>query len=425
MGFANVALLVQKSLARHALSTTVTVLSTALASGLVMAVVAVTEQAEDAFTGGSVGFDAVLGARGSKLQLVLNTVFHLQTSPGNLPWSEYERIAADPRVELALPYAVGDNYEGFRIVGTTEELFTRFELEPGEPLAIEPGGRAFDPRYREAVVGATVARETGLALGDPFAPYHGLTFDPHHHEDHHVHDEDEYLVVGVLEPTNTPNDRVIWIPIEGLFRMEGHQLRGAGQEFVPEKGAPIPTEHKEVSAVMLAFADPRTGFALDEVINRQGKDATFAWPIAESLAEFFAQLDWIVRVLTLVAWLVAVVAAGSILASIYNAMNERRREFAVLRALGARRSTVFAAIVGEAAAIALLGSLVGYALFAAIFALAASLVRAETGVVLTWSFHPILVATPIAMLALGAIAGLLPARKAYRTDVASTLAQLG
>ena len=125
--FAALGLIVRRSLRQHALSTFITVMSTALASGLVMAVFAVSQQSRAAFAGGPVGFDAVLGARGSALQLVLNTVFHLETSPGNLPWSLYEEMKADGRVKLAIPYAVGDNYRGYRIVGTTEEIFTEFE----------------------------------------------------------------------------------------------------------------------------------------------------------------------------------------------------------------------------------------------------------------------------------------------------------
>ena len=100
--------IVGHSLTRHALSTAVTVLSTALGCGLVMAVFSISDQSERAFAGGSIGFDAVLGARGSQVQLVLNTVFHLETSPGNVPWSLYQEIKADPRVEAAVPYAVGD-----------------------------------------------------------------------------------------------------------------------------------------------------------------------------------------------------------------------------------------------------------------------------------------------------------------------------
>jgi putative ABC transport system permease protein len=120
-------LLVRRSLRQHALSSVVTCVSVALAAGLTIAVFAINRQTYDAFTGGDAGFDAVLGARGSQLQLVLNTVFHLETSPGNIPWAMYEEIAANPRVELAIPYAVGDNYRGYRIVGTIPEIFTKFQ----------------------------------------------------------------------------------------------------------------------------------------------------------------------------------------------------------------------------------------------------------------------------------------------------------
>jgi putative ABC transport system permease protein len=140
-------LIVRRSLRQHALSTAITVLSVALASGLVMAVFAIKSQTYDAFTGGSNGFDAVLGARGSQLQLVLNTVFHLETSPGNIPWQMYTAIGQDPGVDLAVPYAVGDNYQGFRIVGTTPELFTRFPGEGG--ISPESGGRFFTAEGRE------------------------------------------------------------------------------------------------------------------------------------------------------------------------------------------------------------------------------------------------------------------------------------
>src|SRR5262245_19347546 len=112
----------------------ITTLAIALASGLVMSVFIIKDQAYSAFTGGAIGYDAVLGARGSQLQLVLNTVFHLETSPGNLPWAIYQTIASDTRVELAIPYAVGDNYQGFRIVGTTEEIFSKFEYQRGQRL---------------------------------------------------------------------------------------------------------------------------------------------------------------------------------------------------------------------------------------------------------------------------------------------------
>jgi len=422
-------LIVRRSLQQHALSTCITVFSVALASGLVMAVFNVKQQTHDAFTGGPIGFDAVLGARGSQLQLVLNTVFHLETSPGNISWAVYQLAKGDPRVTLAIPYAVGDNYKGFRIVGTTEEIFTKFEYQEGRKFTVRPPGKIFDPSRREAVIGSYVAQRTGLQEGDSFTPYHGVVSNELTRHDI------QYLVVGVLQPTNTPSDRVVWIPIEGIFRMPGHVLKGGGKEYTPKPGEEIPDSQKEVSAVMLKVTSPQAGMALDQLFNLQGNRYTLAYPIARVMLDLFDKIGWVDRVLALVAYLVVAVAAGSILASIYNTMNERRREFAILRALGARRSTVFTAIVLESGTIAALGSLVGFAVYAVILSVASVIVRAQTGVVLdvfgsanvevTESFGiPILLLAPLAMIAIGALAGVIPAVKAYSTDVASNLAPI-
>ena len=409
-------LIARKSLAQHRLSTIITVLSVALAAGLVMAVFSIRDQTYDAFTGGPTGFDAVLGARGSQLQLVLNTVFHLETSPGNIPWEMYDAIKRDPNVELAVPYAVGDNYRGYRIVGTEKSLFADLEYRKGHKFTLA-GGKLFDPEKREAVVGSYVADKTGLEVGSKFNPFHGLVFD-----ERQKHAE-EYTVTGVLEPTNSPSDRVIWIPIDEFYRISGHVLRGGGGTYEPRAGEEIPDKYKEVSAVMLKLRNPQAGFLLDQTINRQGTAATLAWPIGRVMAELFGKIGWVNKVLSLVAYLVVLVAAGSILASIYNTMNERRREFAILRALGARRRTVFAAIILESASIAAIGAALGYAVYALILLGASVVIRAETGVVLdVLKPGPALLAAPLAMIALGILAGIIPALKAYSTDVASNLA---
>lgn len=411
--------IVRRSLRQHALSSFVTIVSVALAAGLTMSVFAINSQTYDAFTGGKVGFDAVLGARGSQLQLVLNTVFHLETSPGNIPWSLYKEISEDPRVTLAIPYAVGDNYQGYRIVGTTQEMFTKFTYREGQGFVLKPGGRVFDESKKEAVLGNYVAEKLGMTVGSTFTPYHGLQFSER--EKH----SDEYTVVAVMEPTNGPSDRVLWIPIEGIYRMAGHVLRGSGKPIRATPGEPIAEEHLEVSAVMLKLRNPQAGFILNNQINQQGKVATLAWPIARVMAELFERIGWVSRILTMVAYLIVVVAAGSILASIYNTMNERRREFAILRALGARRTTVFSAIVLEASTITTIGALLGFLVYGAVLAAAFVIVRAQTGVVLdAFRFDPALWMTPVGMIALGALAGLVPAFKAYRTDVASNLTPL-
>lgn len=415
----NLMSLVRRSLRQHALSSFVTIVSVGLAAGLTMSVFAINAQTYDAFTGGKVGFDAVLGARGSQLQLVLNTVFHLETSPGNIPWTLYKEVADDPRVTLAIPYAVGDNYQGYRIVGTTSQMFTDFTYREGQGFVLKSGGRVFDESKKEAIVGHYVAEKLGLSVGSKFTPYHGLQF-----EERQKH-RDEYTVVAVMEPTNGPSDRVLWIPIEGIYRMNGHILRGTGTVYRPTDDAPVPEEHREVSAVMLKLRNPQAGFLLSNTINNQGKVATLAWPIARVMSELFDRIGWVSRILTMVAYLIVVVAAGSILASIYNTMNERRREFAILRALGARRVTVFSAIVLESTTITALGALLGFLVYGAILSAAFVIVRAQTGVVLdAFRFDHALWMTPVGMIILGALAGLVPAFKAYRTDVASNLTPL-
>jgi putative ABC transport system permease protein len=392
--------LVWKSLRQHALSTSVTAASIALAGALLMAVWVVKSESQKTFTGVTGGFDAVLGARSSQLQLVLNSVFHLEASPGNLAHADYLDIKKDARVALAVPIAVGDNYQGYRLVGTTPEMFKDAEYAPGRKFTVAKPGRLFDPALREAVLGSFAAQRLGLKYGDTFQPYHGIIFDE---KNQHA---ETYVVVGVLEPSNTPADRVIWIPLEGLQKMGGHDPKAA----------------TDVSAVLVKLRSPIAGKQLELLYNKQGNRLTFAWPIGSIIAQLFDKISWMDRVLAMIAYLVALVATGSVLASIYNSMNERRREIAILRALGARRGTIFSAVVLESAAISALGMAVAFVVYGSIVTAVAAVIRAQTGVVIEpLAWHPVLALAPVGMIGLGALAGIVPAWKAYRTDVAENL----
>lgn len=394
-------LIIYRSLRQHALSTVITAGSIALASGLLMCVWMVKVQSQATFSSTTNGFDAVLGARGSKLQLVLNAIFHLEASPGNLAWSDYEYIKHHPAVKTAIPIAVGDNLRGYRIVGTILELFTGVEYSPGKKFTLEPGGRFFDESAKEAILGSFAAHKLNLKVGDTFHPFHGLAFDPS------AQHAEIYAVTGILTATNTPVDRVVWIPLKGVQTMSGHDPRAA----------------TDVSAVLVQLRSPTAGFMLDIMYNKQGNRLTFAYPVGAIIADLFSRISWFDKVLALVAYLVALVAAGSVLASIYNSMSARRRDLAILRALGARRRTIFGAVVAEAACIGAIGSVAGFAVYFALFIAVANIVRAETGVVLDlFARHPVLAICPLAMTLLCALGGIIPALKAYGTPVAETLA---
>jgi len=406
-------LLVKRNLGRHLLSSAVTAGVIALAGALTMAVFQIQKQALKAFLGGVGEYHAVLGARGSELQLVLNSIFHLETSPGNISWQLYDQVKNDARVKLAVPLAVGDNFLGFRVVGTTSEFFH----DP--KLTRISKGRFFEPELAEAVIGYSVARETGLAIGDSFKPYHGLSAQSL--DEHQM----PYKVVGLMAPSNTALDRIILIPIEGIFRMDGHVLRGNGESYVPAPGTEIPDEHKEISAVLLEFKSAMAGFQLAYTINRQGRVATLAFPIAKVINDLFKKIGWAYLVLEVVSFLVVLVASGAVLASLYNTMSERKVEFALLRVLGLGRRTLLLTLVWEATLIAFLGGVLAFPIFAVLMSIVREVVRSQTGLVLdVFRFHLSLVLVPSAMMALGALAGLVPGIKAYRPEVGNTLQTL-
>jgi len=397
------ALLVRRSLRQHLLSTIVTALSLSLAGGLLMTVWSLKTQARQTFERMDGGWDAVLGARSSKLQLVLNAVFHLEASPGNIRPADLAALAANPAVKAVVPIAMGDNYQGFRIVGTTTNHFTDHQFAEGQQFKLREG-RLFEDGYREALIGAFAAEKLGFQVGSEFKPYHGLNYASKA-SDNVQHDE-VYVVVGILEPSNTPADRVVWIPIAGIQNMAGHD----------------PATAADVSAALVQLRDPAAGFRLDQLYNKQGDKLTFAWPIGTVMAQLFDKIGWFDNVLTLVAWLVALVAAGSVLASIYNSMSARRRDLAILRALGARRRIIFTAIVAEASTIAAIGAALGFLVHFSLLFGAAALVRAQTGVVIE-PFQPgwVWLWAPAALIGLAAAAGTVPAFKAYDVDVASSL----
>lgn len=395
--------IVMRSLRQHLLSTCITSCSIALAGGLILSVWIIKDQANDAFVGVHAGFDAVLGARSSKLQLVLNSIFHVEASPGNVAWEDYLDIREHPGITHALPIAVGDNFRGYRLVGTLPELLQNIEHHPGQKYAVSSGGRWMDPHRREAVVGFFAAQQLGLKVGDTFHPYHGLLYDE---EKQHA---ETYVVVGRLKPTNSPADRVIWIPLAGLQKMSGHDPQAA----------------TDISAVLIKLKQPQSGFRMDMSINKQGNRLTFAWPVDQIMAQLFQKIGWFDKILAMVAYLVAVVAAGGILSGLYNTMEERRRDIAILRALGARRRIIFGTILLESTVIALVGACFSFAIYAIIFEGASGIIRHQTGVVIhPWQWHPSMLWTPLGMILLGALAGCIPALKAYQTPVAENLTQI-
>lgn len=396
--FGLVFFLARKGFRQHFFASLVAAFSIALAGGLLLSTMKIQKQTQTSFNNASGGFDAVLGARGSKLQLILNALFHLDASPGNLPWEQYELIKNTPGVKEAYPVAVGDNYLGYRLVGTDPQLFYDHEWKKGEKYKLRQG-RIFSEMAKEALVGSFVAEKLNLKIGDRFQPYHGLNFkeDTQH--------EDVYVVVGLLEPTGTPSDKVIWIPIKGIQLMEGHDKEMA----------------QSVSAVLLSLKGA-TGFNLEIRYNRQGNQATFAWPVAATLASFFDKMNWFRGVLQVIAYVIAAVGILMVASTMHSSLHQRKRDFAILRSLGSSRLIVTGVIVCHSLFISLLGVLGSFLIMLGIGSVTQTIIVEQTGVLLEGMNLQLEDLWVIAGIILtGLIGGLGAAVNAYRSELVDNL----
>ena len=433
--------LVLRNLRRRPLATALTTLSVALGVGLFAAVGALRNAAQEGFQRSASVCDVIVGAKGSALQLTLNALYHMGLSPGNVPFAAYEELARHPGAAWVLPTAVGDSHGGFRIVATTDALFSAVELRGLGPLPFADGGpwrfgheallelhgelvAELDPDHaghdhvhagmaadwQRAVVGATAARETGLGVGDRLVPIHDIQDSPTAER----HEEAALEVTGVLAPTGTPFDRAIFIPLGAFYSIRGHQA----SDDTATGGARDPLG---LSAVLVR-TDARRGVHAIRLWRdfNDRLDTQAARPAAE-IQNLFRIVGGVDQLLRVVAGLVVAVALAGVLVAIYNTMGARRKEFAVLRALGARRRAILALVMMESAAISLAGGLLGLALAGAGVWIGAGALRAQTGVTASAVPSGSELLLLLAVAAVGALAGLVPALAAYRTEAARHL----
>jgi putative ABC transport system permease protein len=349
-------------------------------------------------------FDLVVGARGSATQLVLSTVY-LQPGALELVSGEVvDRVMAERGVTWAAPIAFGDSHRGAPVVGTTAAYVTR-----GETRRVERG-RVFAAR-NEAVVGADVA----LALGAQFSPAHGETARAAAPDDA-VHSGVDYRVVGMLPRTGTPWDRAILVPIEAVWRLHARPTGHArGIETI---GPPWEAGASGASAVIVKAMSVADAYRLRG--RYRGVDSLAVFP-AEVLVELYGTLGDARDLLAIVALLTQGLVVAAVMLAVLAGHAERRRLFGVLRALGASRAYVFAAVWLHATCIIAAGGLVGLALGWQTAALVSHVVRARTGLALLATVSGPEIRLVLGLILAGAAAAILPAWRAHRQPVASLL----
>lgn len=395
------------------LVTALTVVGISLGVALICGVLTLRRETERTFQQEAALFDLVVGAKGSPLQLVLSSVYHLDVPTGNIPYALYEKLKANPRVATAIPVGLGDNYQGYRIVGTEPVLFTLTKGSEGGAFFKLKEGRYFDADF-EVVLGAQVAQTTHLKVGDTFAGTHGLVSMPGSEE----HKEFPYKVVGILEPTGTAQDRAIFGSLSSVWRI--HDREAEIHEAI--KGtAPKPAPPRETTAVLIRLkARGLRLWVADDI--RKNTEGMPAIPVNEILRLYQNVLEPMQRTLLTVAAAVIVVACLTVLTTLYQSAERRRRDVAIIRCLGGRRYEVGLLMLLEATLLGLTGILAGWLLSHGLLMAGAEMIREKAGLLIhAWSVDA-LELEALGVVALCALfAGLVPAFSCYRRTPAHDL----
>ena len=441
-----------KSVKQRALASALTSLSVALGVMLMVVVLVANGMAERMFVQTATGYDLILGPKGSQLELVLTSIYRIGVAGEPLPYRFYRELTSETgnRIDRAIPITMGDvtRQGAFPIVGTTPDYFVLPYMHEadGTPRKFQFRTRSLDGKHTgeglirnpfDATIGAVVARQNGWDVGSKLKLVHGGS-------DGHVHDE-EFTVSGILAATGTPNDRTVFVHLDGFYMISGHEkplseaiarereffgnvseesLRALEAEKSGGHG-PVPEAQKEVTAILLNIQGElgEKGLAESRLMNRlnEGVQAQAVKPIVQ-IDRMMQTLIGPIRTLLIgLTSLIIVVSGIGIFVSIYNSMADRKKEIAIMRALGARRQTVLTVILAESTLLCVVGGLAGFVL-AHLLILAASPVVAGYGLVIDpWTFAwGELVLLPV-LIALASLVGFVPGMTAYRTDVARTL----
>jgi putative ABC transport system permease protein len=445
-----------RNIRQRPLTSGLTVFSLALGVGLVVATLitgAIVRQAFESGTG--LGYNMIVGAKGSPLQLVLNSVYYISKPIENISWEFYaEFLPASRRsdgedgsfassVAVAVPICMGDYYRGYRVIGTNADLFGKLERGRGRTFEFSQGRNLEDASFFDAVLGASVAAETGLRVGDEIRPTHGADDGPEH---------DPFVVVGIVAATDTPIDRGVFVNMEGFYLQEGHAKPldedeelaldeasvaedAAGNAAAVEETAgpaPLPEAQREVTAILVKTASlpglppELMSMGMRTVIN-EGSNGQAVLPIGE-IRQLLDLFVWpLERLLLLITVLVVIVSAVGILVSMVGSSLERTRDVAIMRALGARRSHVLLTVLLEAVLLAGCGGCAGWALGHLVVGGIGPWIATNAGVsagILSAAPGAELLLVPFLMV-LAVAAGILPAILAYHTDVARWLQRGG
>ena len=404
-----------QSLANRWLTALLTILSIALSVMLLLGVEKVRTGARQSFADTISGADLIVGARSGSLNLLLYSVFRIGNATNNITWKTYQDIAARPDIAWVVPISLGDSHRGFRVMGTTPDYFKLYHYRHGLPLEFASGAPFSD--LFDAVIGADVAAELGYKAGDKIIVAHGLGS-----VSFLEHEDKPFRVSGILAKTGTPVDRTVHVSLPAIEAIHVDWQSGAripGQSVSVEEVRKMTLEPKAITAAFIGLKSKLATFRLQRAINEYPEEPLSAILPGAALQELWGLVGTAESALSAVSAMVVLTALLGMVTMILTTLNERRREMAILRSVGARPVTILSLLVTEAGVLTFCGVALGAVLLYIALIVLQPFIDRTYGLHLaidppTWDQLAVLAA----IVAAGFVAGLLPALRAYRLSLA-------
>jgi putative ABC transport system permease protein len=409
-----------KSIMNRRFTTILTILSIAVSTSLLLGVEKIRKSARASFINTISGTDLVVGARTGGVQLLLYSVFHIGDATANVTWKTVIDIKKRREVKWVVPIALGDSHRGYRVVGTSKEYFTKFKYRRNIPLTFTTGNKFSD--LFDTVLGADVARSLNYKIGDKIVLAHG-TGPVSIGKDH---GDTPFRVSGILEYTGTPVDRAVHVSMEAIEAIHIGWETGAfsdqGNKKSPENLRKLDLRPKAVTALYVGLKSRMSTFSLQRWINTYLQEPITAILPGVIFGQLWSMIGNVEKALLIISTMVVFTAILGMIISILASLNERRREMAILRAVGAQPIQLFILFSAEATTIAFLGALIGFFSLYGVLFLIQPFIENLTGLYMEitapeWNEMILM----ITIVGAAMLAGIVPAFRAYRTSLSDGL----
>jgi putative ABC transport system permease protein len=408
-----------KSLWNRRTTAFLTIAAIAVSVALLLGVQKLRTAARESFASTVSGVDLIVGARSGPVNLLLYSVFRVGDATANVSWESYQKIARHRDVAWTIPISLGDSHRGFRVLGTNGSYFEHYRFGGSKALEFT-AGRPFDDLY-DAVLGADVVETLGYRLGDPIVVGHGLG-----HVSFAEHEDKPFRVVGILARTGTPVDRAVHVSLEAISAMHLDWESGAhappGDRVTATEARHSDLTPESITAFLVGMESKVMTFTMQRAINGYRQEPLLAILPAVALSELWSLVGIADKALLAIAAFDVLAGLLGMLTAILTSLNERRREMAILRSVGARPRHIFALLVTEAGLLATAGALAGLALTYALLVAAGSVLERRFGIyvdAISPSAYDFAILASVVLTAI--VIGFIPALRAYRNTLSDGL----